>query len=120
MPDALQLPLIPDPPPRAAAEARRDHGIQTAEAHAAALSPVWMDEATEMLGRWCDFTEADFLAEDFVAWCGTRDLAAPLDGRAWGEVFRRGAKQGIIRRVGYAPANTSNRSPKCLWRRVRP
>jgi len=61
-----------------------------------------------------------FLAEQFVEYATKRyGLLPPPDGRAWGGPVRRAALAGKIRKVGYAPANTSNRSPKALWQERR-
>jgi uncharacterized protein (DUF934 family) len=43
----------------------------------------------------------------------------PPDGRAWGHAARAAQRYGWIRRVGYAPAASSNGSPKCLWEAAR-
>lgn len=40
----------------------------------------------------------------------------PPDGRAWGAVALRAKKDGAIAHAGYAPSESSNGSPKCLWR----
>jgi len=39
----------------------------------------------------------------------------PPDDRAWGHATRLAVKRGWIKKVGYAPAASSNGSPKCLW-----
>jgi len=39
----------------------------------------------------------------------------PPDPRAWGHATRLAVKRGWIKKVGYAPAESSNGSPKCLW-----
>jgi len=58
------------------------------------------------------------------AGCGERflieDVAfgypwTPPDPRAWGHATRLAVKRGWIKKVGYAPAASSNGSPKCLW-----
>ena len=55
-----------------------------------------------------------FLAEEVRNFATGLDL--PPDGRAWGVVFRSAAREGLIVKAGYAPAKSSNLSPKVLWR----
>lgn len=89
---------------------RRDAGIARAQRHA---GDEWTERAVALVRRYAA-DRSTFLAEDFVDW--SRGLiATPPDGRAWGAVIRLAAKRGFIRKVGYAPARTSNTSPKCLW-----
>lgn len=58
----------------------------------------------------------EFLAEEFVAWSKERLYPQPPDGRAWGAIFSRARKLGMIEAVGTRKAATSNLSPKPLWR----
>lgn len=104
----------------ATAGARRDLGIARAEARANRRipSPEWTAAAAATLSEFLGYRLTPFLAEEFVAWAVKR-MAAPPDPRAWGGPIRRAASQGLIRRVGYAPAASSNLSPKCLWEPVR-
>ena len=100
-----------------AAEARRNAGAERSAAKADSVDHGWRGRADGLLDAFSRiWPDAPFLAEDFVAWCAGQ-IAPPPDGRAWGAVLQRSARKGRIVRVGYAPANTSNRSPKCLWKR---
>lgn len=47
-------------------------------------------------------------------------IGLPHDGRAWGHIIQSAARAGWIRRVGYAPARSSNLSPKPLWEACQP
>lgn len=105
----MQLDLI------AYAEQRRDHGIQRAVDHAERESEGWTDFAVSLLRSFASRQSAPFLAEDFVEWATNGLIAYPADGRAFGGVFQRAAREGIIRKVGYAPARSSNLAPKCTW-----
>lgn len=96
--------------------ARRDDGIARAIEHA---GDRWKRLARGYLVEYLAGRRIgdDFLAEhvrDFAA-----GLESPPDGRAWGHVMRAASREGLIRNVGYAPARSSNLSPKVLWRRVR-
>ncbi len=92
------------------AERKRDEGIARAQRHA---GDPWTEFAVNLVRRYAS-EHPQFLTEDFVDW--TRGLIAePPDGRAWGAVMRIAARKGLVRKVGYAPARTSNLSPKCVW-----
>lgn len=94
---------------------RRDVGMARAIDHADREQPGWKDDALEFLEDFARRNSKPFLAEDVVSQWRLLGNPSPPDGRAWGGVIRSAASQGTICKVGYAPANTSNRSPKCLW-----
>jgi len=80
----------------------------------------WSDDAMHGIEMYC-LAHADdqFLAEQVRAWAEGMGLVdAPDNGRAWGAVFKKAARLGVIRRVGYAPSKSSNLAPKCLWSAV--
>jgi hypothetical protein len=56
-----------------------------------------------------------FLIEDVRSWCEQRGLPDPPDKRAWGAIATALKKGKHIQKVGYAPAMSSNTSPKVLW-----
>lgn len=97
-----QLPLV---------LARRDRGIQSSGDHAGS---VWKRRATGYLLEYLAAHREPFLAEDVREFAA--QLESPPDGRAWGSVFQEAARRGLIVKVGYAPAKSSNLSPKVLWR----
>lgn len=98
-----------------AARARRDDGIARAVDHAETVKVGWQREAFERFRRYAERHEV-FLTEDVLE--ANPDFTVPpqCDKRAWGAVARAAAKQGIVAKEGYAPAKTSNLSPKPLWR----
>lgn len=103
---------------KAAAKAvkRRDKGIARAARHADAVVKDWQEKALDRLRLFIDEREgAPFLAEEFVRWARFK-VPAPPDKRAFGSVIQRAVKSGWIVKEGYAPASSSNQSPKCLWR----
>lgn len=112
----IQADLFEAPSPKAIARARRDTGIKRAADHAEHVDPTWIERAIGYVKEYCARHPAPFLAEDVREWSEELGFAKPVDGRAWGAVLQRAAKLRIIKRVGYAPANSSNGSPKCLWR----
>jgi hypothetical protein len=96
---------------------RRDTGIRRAADHAERETPGWGHGALAFLRGFAAGATGPFLAEDVAAAYIDRGLPPPPDGRAWGSVFQRAARRGVIRRIGYAPARSSNGSPKPLWAR---
>lgn len=102
-----------------AARARRDDGAQRAADHADRVEPgppPWSESAYEFLKACAAVLERPFLAEEIVALARTAGVASPTDSRSWGAVFQRAARARLIEKVGYAPAATSNCSPKVQWR----
>lgn len=100
------------------AERRRDIGIERASAHAEDESPGWNDRAYRLLLEYILIKRgASFLAEEFRLWAESR-IEAPPDPRTWGKPIQAAAYKHLITRVGFAKANTSNRSPKALWMRA--
>lgn len=57
-----------------------------------------------------------FLTETARAWAESQGLPPPPDNRAWGFVAKAMREAGHIVFDGYAPAKTSNGSPKTQWR----
>lgn len=95
------------------ARARRDDGIQRSGDHA---GTAWKRHATGYLKEFLVLKGKGntFLAEDVREFAAA--LEDPPDGRAWGSVFQDAARKGLIVKAGYAPAKSSNLSPKVLWR----
>jgi hypothetical protein len=97
------------------ARRRRDSGIARAADHANAETSGWTEIAFDFLEACAKVRAAPFLAEDVIEMAKAAHLPEPPDGRAWGGVFQRGARRGLIQKAGFAPAKTSNCSPKVLW-----
>lgn len=100
------------------AKDKRDIGMARATDRANREHEEWTDVAMFYLVVFLSFVNLSeknqFLAEDVIEFC-KRNRFETADSRAWGSVFRRAAKEGVIRKVGYAPAKSSNLSPKTLW-----
>lgn len=96
--------------------ARRDDGIARAIEHA---GQRWKRLARGYVLEYLAAQSESFLAEDARAFAERLGFEAPPDGRAWGAVIQGAAREGLIAKVGYAPAKSSNLSPKVLWRRTR-
>lgn len=97
------------------ARARRDDGITRAIDHAEAARQGWKKRAHGYLLEFLTTRRLGdtFLAEDVRQFAAGLD--APPDGRAWGWVFQDASRRGFIVKAGYAPAKSSNLSPKVLW-----
>lgn len=95
------------------ADLKREIGMGRAVMRADKETGGWADLA---YGKVVEFASRnrEFLTEDLRA-CLDDYFPHPQDGRAWGSVMRRAARNKIIRRKGYAPARSSNLSPKPLW-----
>jgi len=100
-----------------AALTRRAVGIARAADKADRDHEGWQDEAVSAVRKYlAQHPGRQFLAEDVRAWCEAMGIIdAPENERAWGAVMRRAAKDGYICKIGYAPARSSNLSPKVLW-----
>lgn len=95
---------------------RRDDAIEQVVNHADELDPCWSDRAYSALELYCKKVAEPFIIEDVRAWAeGLWLISPPHDSRAWGAVIRRAAANGTVRKVGYAPAKSSNLSPKVQW-----
>lgn len=94
---------------------RRRDGVKTAAEHAERELKGWQQQALEHLKKYLAGRKgAPFLAEDFVRWVQFR-IQDPPDPRAYGGVMKTAAAAKLIRKVGYAPAGSSNGSPKVQW-----
>lgn len=95
---------------------RRDAAIEAVAEHAEEHAPGWADRAYLALERFCRQRKTPFVAEEARLWCyRSAGLDAPHDDRAWGAVMRRAERDLVLAQNGYAPAKSSNLSPKVQW-----
>lgn len=115
-----QLDAFVEPPrPRNQRAVRivRQRAAQRATDHADADSPTWSQRAYAALQRFAAQRDGEFLAEEAIYWMTHADgLPEPADKRAFGSVFTRAARAGVIRRVGWS-TNTKNCSAKPTYLR---
>lgn len=102
----------------AQARARRDLGMARAADKAEREVTGWSEVALAFVRRFVSDRPHPFLAEDVRAAAKVWGLIEPQNAKAWGPVIKRAERAGVVRACGYAPANSSNRSPKVLWRRA--
>ena len=95
-----------------AARARRDAGMASSLEHAESDVPGWGDHAYALLRQFACLQDQPWTCEQFRPWAYSRGLAKPDEERAFGPVTQRAIRDGVIARVGYAPAASSNGSPK--------
>lgn len=93
----------------------RNPGMQSAAAHAESDYPGWVDLAVERLRSYARRAKKPFTIEQ--ARQKLTSLPAPAELRAWGSVTRKAASLGIIRRVGFRPAESSHGSAKPAYSR---
>ena len=98
-------------------EARRkaDTGMTMAAEHADDVTPRWTDVAEQFLTVYA-VRNWLFMGEEVVEAAREWGLVEPPDARAWGAVFKRAARAGVIVKDGYGKARTSNLSMKPVWR----
>lgn len=96
-----------------------ERGIASSAAHAGS---EWVESAVHYVA-W--FWQSAFrcrgdvyTVEQMREWAKAKGLPDSPDARSWGAVTRAAIRQGVIEPTGgYAPARSSNGSPKRLYRR---
>ena len=100
------------------ARTKRDLGIQRSIDKANRDRPNWSEDAMLALEVFCVAHGSGhrFMTEHVREYVTeTRIVDEPVNDKAWGAVMQRAAKNGLIKKVGYAPSKSSNLSPKVLW-----
>ena len=95
---------------------RKQAGMQQAADHANAVESEWTGQALGMLTAFAAEVGRPFLIEEARAWAEQHGCPLPPTSKAWGPVAKNAERKGRIRKCGAAPANSSNRSLKHLWR----
>lgn len=101
--------------PRTQGLALAEQGAQRAADHADRKLSLWSEQAYAAflrIGKRMGVAHTDTIRRTAEA----EGLPPPPDGRAWGFVAMAMRKAGHVLFAGYAPAKSSNGSPKCLWR----
>lgn len=93
----------------------RDAGIARAEHHAENVDPGWKDTAYGMLQEFCTARRGcRFTSEDVRRWCELRGFETPVP-KAWGGVFLKASRRGLIQKTGTAIAKQRHGSPCPQW-----
>lgn len=104
--------------------AARDEGMSRSTAHANADHKAWAERAYAFLVRYCsraaEFAGFEVIAAAYASGDVPRlqgkDAADRSPDKAWGSIFVRAGKNGLIRRIGYAAHPTRHHSPTPKWR----
>jgi hypothetical protein len=98
----------------------RDMGMAQAIGHAESVDPNWPESAHQALIRFIGSHRGEFMAEQVREFAAKTGLSQPPHLRAWGSVFLRAARAGLIRRVGFG--QVTNPKAHCanaaVWRAV--
>lgn len=100
-----------------AAKVERDAGMAQALGHAESVEPGWGDIAYQWLEHYVKGERGiQFTAPFFIAWCEYEDsFPMPPTPKAFGSIFTKAARNGLIRKVGYRPHPLRHASPTVLW-----
>ena len=98
----------------------RDAGMHSAISNAERERPDWPEEAMRALQMYLHaHPDKEFMAEDVRNYAyDTLAVPYPPHCRAWGSIFQRAAREGLIRRVRIAPVKTpsSHMANASVWR----
>ena len=97
-----------------AARIARDAGMSAALSHADRVTDGWAEIAAAALLVFAR-THARFTAYDFRQAYHAAGKPAPPTDKAFGAVFQRAARDGVIERVGYQPHPERHASPTPVW-----
>jgi hypothetical protein len=96
------------------ARAARDEGMGRAADHAERVQGGWKDAAFAFLVRYAG-QHARFISEEATQAAEALGYGAPTDSRAWGAIFQRAAREGVIRRDGFGISKRRHLSPTPMW-----
>jgi hypothetical protein len=98
------------------AMAERDRGQSQALSHAERVEPEWGDTAYRWLSHYVAGEKGlQFTSFLFISWCELNDFPMPPTPKAFGAIFTKAARNGLIRKVGYRPHPLRHASPSALW-----
>lgn len=97
-----------------AATAARNAGMVLAAEHAEAVSPGWKESAYQFLRDFAR-THEKFISENVSDAHIAAGLEQPPTLKAWGSIYQKAAKAGLIARVGFEISRRRHLSPTPLW-----
>ncbi len=116
----IQLPLISHSEAlrRLESDIAAAQGMSQSAAHAEAVDDGFHERAYGLLTAFCRLQATQpFTSEDFRLYAHREDFPIAVP-KALGAVFKRAAKNGLIRRDGFGKAFSRHGSPCPLWRSV--
>lgn len=98
------------------ARAERDAGMAQATGHANDATPFWSELAYIALEHYVYMAvKPHFTSYDFIEVYKTMNRDMPPTNKAFGSIFTKAARNGLIRKVGYRPHPLRHASPTVLW-----
>lgn len=98
--------------------AEAERGMNQALAHAEQVETGWGDVAYLFLQKYAREHAEPFTALDVRTAASAWGLSDPPTPKAFGGVFQRASRAGVIRKIGYAPHAERHASPTVLWSRA--
>ena len=99
----------------AAAKSARDAGMQQAAIHAERVAEGWTDLAYQFLVQFAEKNQT-FISEDVSDASKAWGMLQPPTDRAWGSVYVRAVKAGIIKQDGAGRSRRRHASICPMWR----
>ena len=92
--------------------AERNEAMQRAVDAADGRVPKWSDVALEYVRLYAIQHRGErFIGRDVTQAAKAYGLESPANDKAWGAVLMRAAREGVIRKVGYAQDRNRHLSP---------
>lgn len=104
----------PEPSPELAAR-MRERGMDRALTTAEAQYDAWATKAYAFLGAYAR-THASFAGWELVRAANDSGQVPVVSGKAWGAVFVRAARAGLLEKAGFAPDPNRHNNPAPRWR----
>lgn len=100
------------------AESRKQEGMRVAVDHAEKEEPGWAERAYGLLKEFLQETPGEFMAEQVRSYAAMIDFPLPPHARAWGAIFCRAKKEGLIycTRIGQVSNVKAHRANANVWR----
>lgn len=99
-----------------AARAGRDQGMAKSLGHAESVEPGWGDIAYSIMERYLSKCHgAKITSYHFIRWYEGTVYPQPPTPKAFGPIFTKAARNGLIRKVGYQPHPLRHNSPTVTW-----
>lgn len=90
-------------------------GIHSSVEHADENAPGWSERAYHFMVAFAASELTPWTVERFREWAMAQGLDKPAEERAYGAVTQRALRNGVMVRVGFAPAASSNCGAKPLY-----